>query len=288
MDYGTGKYMITFSELGRMGLFANQMFQLATLIGVSEKTGHELKLPRENTNHEFGQFYNLATGKTKHIYMEMQECFEVPDKYFAPRAEVMGNIQQQYKEPFFNFDKNIFDIPDGTDINGFFQSDKYFRDAESTVRSVFTFKPEIQERAKRELDKIRQDVPLVSIHVRRGDYVFNSGNHTVVDLDFYSDVIGKFFSDQPYQFVVFSDDVEWCKNAFEGGYVIDINDARTEMCMMSMCDHHIIGNSTFSWWGAWLNPNPQKIVVAPSQWFGPNIAGKNNIMDVLPQTWFFL
>lgn len=280
--------MITFSELGRMGLFANQMFQLATLIGVSEKTGYELKIPIENTNHDFGQFFDLAKNRTKYIHMEMQECFEVPETYFTSREEVMKNVKHQYKEPFFNFDKNIFDIQDGTDINGFFQTDKYFRHAESKVREVFTFKKEIREKAQTEIDKIRDGVPLVSIHVRRGDYVFNSGNHTVIDLDFYSDAITKFFSDKPYQFVIFSDDTTWCKEAFDGGYVVDINDARTEMCMMSMCDHHIIGNSTFSWWGAWLNPNPKKIVVAPSQWFGPNIAGKNNIMDVLPQTWFFL
>ena len=280
--------MITFLELGRMGLFANQMFQLATLIGVSEKTGHELKIPIENTKYDFGEFYDLAKAKVKYIHMEMQECFEVPDSYFAPREEIVKNIKQQYKEPFFHFDKNIFDITDGTDINGFFQTEKYFKHAEDKVRSVFTFKPHIREKAKLELDKIREDVPLVSIHVRRGDYVFNSGNHTVTDVDFYGDAINKFFSDKPYQFVIFSDDTNWCKEMFDGGYVVDINDAWTEMCMMSMCDHHIIGNSTFSWWGAWLNPNPKKLVVAPSQWFGPNISGKNNIMDLLPQQWFFL
>ena len=106
-------------------------------------------------------------------------------------------------------------------------------------------------------------------------------------MEYYTEVINKFFSKEPYRFVVFSDDPEWCKEMFEGGYIVDINNSYVEMCMMSMCDHHIIANSSFSWWGAWLNSNPKKIVTAPSQWFGPNLR-HNSVMDLLPREWFWV
>ncbi len=202
-------------------------------------------------------------------------------------AEIVEVVKQRYQEPFFHFNAGALNIPDNVDIAGFFQSEKYFKHAESKVREVLTFHPEIRQKAEVELAKVKDDAPRVSIHVRRGDYVANSGNHTVTGMEYYAEAINKFFSKEPYRFVVFSDDPEWCKQMFEGGHIVDINDSYTEMCMMSMCDHHIIANSSFSWWGAWLNPNPKKIVTAPSLWFGPNLR-HNSIVDLLPETWFWV
>jgi len=279
--------MITNFKLGKSGRYGNQMFQFATLIGIAEKCGYEVKIPIENTNDNFDVFFDLAKQKAEPTGMELRKPFLIPDKYFVPTNEIVPHITHRYEEPFFNFNPGIFGISDNVDVNGYFQSEKYFKHAEQKVREVFTFRPEIRQQAELELAKVKDDALRVSIHVRRGDYVANSANHTVTGMEYYAEAISKFFSKEPYRFVVFSDDPEWCKQVFEGGYIVDINDSYVEMCMMSMCDHHIIANSSFSWWGAWLNPNPKKIVVAPSLWFGPNLRN-NSLVDLLPQTWFWL
>ena len=87
------------------------------------------------------------------------------------------------------------------------------------------------------------------------------------------------------KFIIFSDDPDWCRNEFFGeNYIIsDLGDAYIELCAMSLCDHNIIANSSFSWWGAWLNNNPNKIVISPSKWFGPAI-GKDT-SDVYCKNW---
>lgn len=279
--------MITNVSIGNAGRFGNQMFQFAALLGIADKTGHEIKIPIENTKDDFAQFYDLAKQQSEPTGMELRKPFDIPDRYFTTQKEVFDTVKQRYQEPFFHFNPAAFNIPDNTDISGYFQSEKYFAHCEDIVRDLFTFRPEIQSRAREELNKVKTDAPRVSIHVRRGDYIANAANHTVTGLNYYGDVISNFFYDQQYRFVVFSDDPDWCRDAFEGGYIVDINDSYTEMCMMSMCDHHIIANSSFSWWGAWLNPNPDKIVVAPSQWFGPNLR-HNSIVDLIPDTWFLV
>jgi hypothetical protein len=278
--------MITHVGMGNSGRFGNQIFQLAALIGIAEKNGYQIKIPIENTTNPF-TFYDLAKQQASPTGMELRTPFLIPDEYFAPMAEIVEVVKQRYQEPFFHFNAGALNIPDNVDIAGFFQSEKYFKHAESKVREVLTFRPEIRQRAEVELAKVKDDAPRVSIHVRRGDYVANSANHTVTGMEYYAEAINKFFSKEAYRFVVFSDDPQWCKEMFEGGHVVDINDSYTEMCMMSMCDHHIIANSSFSWWGAWLNPNPKKIVTAPSLWFGPNLR-HNSIVDLLPETWFWI
>lgn len=279
--------MISNTQIGSTGRFGNQMFQFSVLLGVSEHTGYEIKIPIENTQDDFTQFYDLAKQAAEPVGMELRKPFDIPDSYFAPREEIFNTLKHKYQEQHFHFNNDISGVPDNTDLAGYFQSEKYFKNAEQKVRKFFTFRPEIIAQAKEELAKVPSDAPRVSIHVRRGDYVANFANHTVTGLPYYMDAISKFFSDQPYRFVVFSDDPAWCQANFEGGHVVTVNNSYVEMCMMSMCDHHIVTNSSFSWWGAWLNPNPQKIVTAPAQWFGPNLK-RNSIADLIPKEWFLL
>ena len=278
--------MITHAGIGNSGRFGNQIFQLAALIGIAEKNGYDIKIPIENTGNPF-TFFDLAKQAAEPTGMELRNAFNLPNKYFAPFSEISAVVDKRYQEPFFHFNNIALDIPDNTDISGFFQSEKYFKHAEVKVRQVLTFRPEIRQLAEHQLAEVKDDAPRVSIHVRRGDYVANSANHTVTGMEYYAEAINKFFSKEPYRFVVFSDDPEWCKQMFDGGHIVDINNSYVEMCMMSMCDHHIIANSSFSWWGAWLNPNPKKIVTAPSQWFGPNLR-HNSVMDLLPNEWFWI
>lgn len=277
--------MITNLSIGNAGRFGNQLFQLAALIGVGYKTGYDVKIPIENTNNIF-TFYDLAKQQAEPTGMELLIPFDIPHSYFITTEEILSAVKQRYNEPFFQFDSSVFKIPDNTDMSGYFQSEKYFKHCEETIRSVFTFRTEIKTKAQELMNQLSPN-PKVSLHVRRGDYVANAMNHTVTGLEYYGDAINKFFIDDDYEFVIFSDDPNWCKEWFEGATVVDVNNSYIEMCMMSMCDHHIIANSSFSWWGAWLNPSPTKIVTAPSVWFGPNLR-HNNITDLLPEGWFWI
>lgn len=140
-------------------------------------------------------------------------------------------------------------------------------------------------------DVISPDIPFLqdildsdsaSIHVRRGDYVGLQDHHPVCGIDYYAAAIQTLGLNKRY--FVFSDDIEWCKAVFHDDYTIvsGLSDWE-EMYLMSKCKHHIIANSTFSWWGAWLNTHEYKNVIAPKQWFGP--AKQLNTTDVLPKEW---
>jgi hypothetical protein len=128
----------------------------------------------------------------------------------------------------------------------------------------------------------------VSIHVRRGDYLSFPEHHPPLTMDYYREAMSRF---PGARFLVFSDDPGWCLLNFrDAGYQVEISTGRTaaeDMALMASCDHHIIANSSFSWWSAWLNRNPSKRVIAPdpkTRWFGPAKKGWNTA-DLLPAAW---
>ena len=128
------------------------------------------------------------------------------------------------------------------------------------------------------------NVKTTAIHVRRGDYVRHSNHHPVQTMDYFNkgiDVV----KDNTYTFLVFSDDIEWCKEHFKVDNIIYIEDEKDyiEIYLMSLCDNDIIANSSFSWWGSFLNKNPNKKVFAPSIWFGPR--GPRNFVDIFQPEW---
>lgn len=193
-------------------------------------------------------------------------------------------------EPHFHFWPGINDVAADSYLSGYWQSEKYFRDAAQVIRSDFTFKLPF-DRTNAELAGQISRENAISLHVRRGDYVNNSKTHAthgVCPLDYYRDAI-RYISgrvERPYYFI-FSDDMAWVKSNLKMDMphqYIDYNkgaDSYNDMRLMSLCRHHIIANSSFSWWGAWLNPDPHKIVVAPQKWF----ANENDVSDLFPQGW---
>lgn len=238
----------------------NQMFQYASALGISRK----LKVP-----------FHYNVDKTY-----LNDCF------------VLGSaINEQcqptaiYSEPSFMFDENTFHFPDTHDIelHGYFQSEKYFKHCESLIRENFFFEKRIRERAA---DSLPTGV-LVSIHVRRGDYTKLTEFHPMPSVEWYEKAYEKF---RGYTPVIFSDDMVWCKenlshlsdNVYfsENNSTDGTDDTYVDMCMMSMCNGHIIANSTFSWWGAWLSGAN---TVAPKNWFGPK--GMSEWSDVYCDGW---
>ena len=171
---------------------------------------------------------------------------------------------------------------------GYWQSWKYFKDIEKRIKRDFSFDEKLLPLSNREiLSKIR-NTNSVSIHIRRGDYIGNSIYDNIATSDYYykaTDYIKKNVKN-PFYFI-FTNDPEWCKvnMMLPNSLIVDINsgvDSYWDMFLMSQCKHNIIANSSFSWWGAWLNEHENKIVIAPRKWINEDSA---NIDDIIPPTW---
>ncbi len=171
---------------------------------------------------------------------------------------------------------------------GFWQTEKYFSSVESLLRKELSFKTELSGRCREIADVIRT-TNSVSLHVRRGDYQKARRAEsfgTVCTLDYYRKAIDLICSKVANPtFFIFSDDMIWVKEnlKIDNAYYVDFNthkESYRDMQLMSLCNHNIIANSSFSWWGAWLNPNPDKIVVAPNIWFRGA-----EMPDIVPESW---
>jgi len=192
-------------------------------------------------------------------------------------------------EPHFEYWPGIKELPDSCYLSGYWQSERYFADYAQTIREDFQFK-EIPNSKNKEIVNRISSVNAVSLHVRRGDYISNSSIHPVCSLAFYAKAINYMVErvDNP-MFFIFSDDISWAKENLDIKFPVEYIDFNHEkysyndMRLMSLCKHHIIANSSFSWWGAWLNESNNKIVVAPKSWFSAE-SGINDI-DLVPKDW---
>lgn len=192
-----------------------------------------------------------------------------------------------------NYDKRFELLSKNTTLFGYFQNENYFKGISEQLKVDFTFRSPLSG----ENDKIRykiEQMTSVSIHIRRGDYINNNSNLPVLDLSYYKRAIEYITSqiDNPY-FFIFSDGIEWVKTNLDLSKLnhefIDWNtneDSYRDMHLMSLCKHNIIANSSFSWWAAWLNNNPSKLVVAPQKWY----KGDTGIYPdgFLPKKWITL
>jgi hypothetical protein len=168
---------------------------------------------------------------------------------------------------------------------GYFQSHKYFEKYSSEVIDLFSPTDTIKIKLLEKYGDILK-LNTVSIHVRRGNYVQLSTHHYNLSMVYYKNAIEYF---KNTTFLVFSDDIDWCKNNFIGDNFIFIeNETDTEdLYLMSFCKNNIIANSTFSWWGAYLNKNENKKVIYPNKWFGPAYA-EWKTHDIFPNNWVCL
>ncbi len=200
-----------------------------------------------------------------------------------------------YQEQGLQFNKQLLTLPANSYLSGYWQCEKYFSSAAEVIRQEFSFKDEPDAMNADMLTQIRNSKS-ISVHIRRGDYISNpSANavHGICELDYYQQAATYLANklNTELSFYVFSDDPEWVKQHLHLSgntiYVAHNNAVQNheDLRLMSACEHHIIANSTFSWWGAWLNPSSQKIVIAPKQWFkDPNY----DASDLVPASWIRL
>jgi hypothetical protein len=265
--------MIGFDNIGTMGRLGNQMFQHAAVKGIARNRGFEYCIP---PYHPQSQIDNYGLFEA----FEMENVDHVKFSYNMIPAQ----------ESHFHFDEELFnDCLDGANVAGFFQTEKYFKHVEDEVREDYTFKKEWLEPCQ-EFMKQFGNQEVAFLHVRRGDpnltdkrgfkwaYVNLQDQHPVQPLEYYEKALEYFPKDMPV--LVFSDSIEWCKeqeffkperfmfsepeDKYDDGALVPYVD----LCLMSLCSHAIIANSSMSWWGAWLQKNPNKKVIAPKMWFG--------------------
>lgn len=177
---------------------------------------------------------------------------------------------------------NYHELPksDNLFLNGYYQTEKYIKHRRKEVVELFSPREEDITYINEKYGDLSDTC---SIHIRRGDYVNNQNHHPVCSLGYYRSAVSML--PEGTKFLIFSDDIPWCKNNFHGDSFIFVENELDyiDLYLMSMCSHNIIANSTFSWWGAWLNNNKDKMVISPSKWFG--VAKHLDTSDIIPENW---
>jgi hypothetical protein len=267
--------MLSFNHLGNLGRLGNQMFQYASLKGIAKSRGYEFSIPSRDN---FGKVdTNVRTAD-----LNLYDVFDLETKN---TIGLIPNIKLSERK--HDFDEELFiNCPDNVDLFGYYQTEKYFKHIEDEIRADFTFSEELLTDCSEFFNSNFSGTKVISLHVRRGDYVTNP-NHPVQTLEYYKEALDKFPDDLPV--LVFSDDFGWCdeQEFFEGErfYLSEGSASDADLCMMSLCNYHIIANSSFSWWGAWLAKSEK--VIAPKNWFGGECINKS-IDDLVFSNFEFL
>ena len=296
--------MIMVKIIGGLG---NQMFQYATGRSIALKNNVELKLDISGFDvyklHAYGLdkfniVENIATEKEVKEFtrwkIDVRDNFK---KYYQVLENTFNYVIPYYKRKYvrerdYPFDPDILKIKDNAYLDGYWGSEKYFLENESTIRKDFTVKQESDLVNQSMAAKIL-DTNSISVHFRRGDYVSDpktNAIHGTCSLDYYYKAIedvSKYVSDPC--FFIFSNDPAWVKENFSIPYpmnLVTVNGPEKnyeDLHLMSLCKHHIIANSTFSWWGAWLGTNKDKRIYTPKRWYNVDYI---NQKDTFPDSWY--
>jgi hypothetical protein len=263
------------------GGLGNQMFQYAIAKSIAKKNSDIFKLdisfyPKQSLRkYELNLFNieeNIATEEecvilrgSEGLWFKIRNKLGLkvkrPDSYYKEKEIAV------FDENVFKYDKNIY-------LDGYWQNENYFTDIRYEILNDFTLKQDISNEAKKHLENIK-NINSISLHVRRGDYVQDTHTnkvHGICDFEYYKKAIEHIKNkvEKP-MFYIFSDDISWCKENFNflenKVFIDDTKSALEDLELMKHCKHNIIANSTFSWWGAWLNDNDNKIVIAPKIWW---------------------
>ncbi len=241
---------VHFKDLGQYGRLGNCLFQMAATIGAAHKYGDNYRFP----------------------YLPFVESLNVPK--WSRGGPIHPHVQT-YEEPYFHYSP-IPKIGNMMNIHGYFQGERYFEHCAAEIRSILT--PAYKGVCE----------GFTSIHVRRTDYLTHDDCYTILSRENYYDKAMRVLPSDRY--MIFSDDLEWCKETFVGEqfYFSKERDPVKDLGNLKSCSNHIIANSSFSWWGAWLSLNEDKKVVAPANWFGPALSPTHNTKDLYPDGWIKL
>ena len=277
-----------------IGGLGNQMFQYAYAKALEQK-GHEVKIDISafETYKLHGGYqldkYNIDLDSS--IKDENDKFYKNTFFYKVLRRFGM-DFSRRIKEKSLLFDKKLLEIDDNSYLDGYFQCEKYFKDIREIILKQFTINQDISNYTKEIKNKIQNSQNSCSLHIRRGDFV-NSTNiniHGACDIEYYKKAM-KYLEEKVVNinYFIFSDDIEWVKEnlAIQNAIYIDSKEKRIpheDIYLMSLCKNNIIANSSFSWWGAWLNQNEKKMVIAPKRWFADDKL-ESQSKDIVCESW---
>jgi hypothetical protein len=253
------------------GGLGNQMFQWAYGRMLSIKYNKKLFVDRSFYLHQGSlvRYFNLDKFNIKVSDLDTPYIQE-----FGKRTVKVISDHSYYIDHILNNDENYY-------LDGYWQSEKFFNEVQEQIFEDFTYSSIKLDSVEKEIDFANN--MSISLHVRRGDYVGSEETYPVQSLEYYKNAVDKI--GQYDKLLIFSDDISWCEDNFNFDNMIFSRgfDNVEDMTLMSKCHHNIIANSSFSWWGAYLNKNVNKKVIAPSLWYGPkmNIETK----DLIPESW---
>jgi hypothetical protein len=284
------------------GGLGNQMFQYALKVAINQK-GNKSEILFSNffyNNHHNGfnigrafklklpfplNFYNFLLLNGEFIYKNKLSSFLLEKIISQYHKKKYSSLYNEKKE--FIYDKNVFQQTDSLLI-GIWQVELYFKNIREKINTEFVFKIPKDKKNKKLIDEI-QSCNSVSIHIRRGDYLTAewAKSHAVIkDKTYYINSINFINKtiENPHYYI-FSDDIQWVKDnlKFSNCTFVEHNKnhkAYIDMYLMSLCKHNIIANSTFSWWGAWLNKNENKVIIIPERWLNSDACP-----GIFPEDW---
>lgn len=285
------------------GGLGNQMFIYAFARYLSQNHNTVLKLDLsyyEDYHRKYELFkFNIIENFATEEEINSLKQFIYKDKFIIRllKQKIFNKQPKKIPAETYLLDSNVAfkpkykKLPDNVYLEGLFQSEKFFSEIEEIIRKEFTLKYEIDEENQKIIEWMKK-VNSVSLHIRRGDYITNSWANQEIGVcgpDYYKKAVEYIKSkvENPI-FFVFSDDLEWVKNNIntDSNFVfVDTNNEQSgekDLILMSECAHHICANSSFSWWGAWLGKNKNKIVIAPEKWFKGNFF---DCKDLVPENW---
>lgn len=275
------------------GGLGNQLFQYAAGKALAMRHGVSYKLDISAFNTTSLRHFDLQHFQMQPVFATADEINRLVPATLLQKAwqyAIPLSKRTYYRERYFHFDKSVMRLGAHVYLKGYFQSEKYFLPAKDSIRNEFTFREESIRHVKEFAATLLRGTS-VSVHLRRGDYTSDPASaayHGVLDTDYYHQAVSLLLAKFPdASFYVFSDDIQRARNYFPFPHATFVsgNISRNhleDLYLMSRCRHHIIANSSFSWWGAWLNPNPEKLVIAPKKWFDK---GPQDTYDLYPENW---
>ncbi|MEO1139848.1 MAG: alpha-1,2-fucosyltransferase [Pseudomonadota bacterium] len=267
----------------------NQMFQYAAARALADTLCCELQIDNR---------YVAGSADRGDCFQHYQNARFTRDGTLPPAKSdgwlryglwrAFGASPRIYREKTLGFDPALLTLPKGSYLHGYWQSERYFASIADQLRTDLTFTTALDDANAAMATQIDRAANPTAFHVRRGDYIA-SGTYAAMTPDYYR-AAARHIAEQagPITCFVFSNDPSWAQDNLNLGHetvIVDINDETTghfDLHLQSLCAHNVIANSTFSWWAAWLNPDPDKIVVAPKSWFNdPKLSNP----DLIPLRW---
>lgn len=288
------------------GGIGNQMFQYAFGRRIALENNLELK-------------FDITSFKDDRVYRNKYnlDCFNIVENiatekdlrkariytsksYFGKFIRLLSRIKPYYKryvvneKKFFLYDKKVMIKKKNVYYNGYWQNEKYFKDIEDIIRKDFIFKNKLNRENLKLLKRIK-NTNSVGLHIRNYGITYDEKasirdlkNFGIMKISYYQNAL-KYLENKinNFKIFIFSDDINWVKKKYDFKsdnilYVDNEGKDYEQLQLMSLCKHQIISNSTFSWWAAWLNDNPYKIVISPQNWFA---TGEYNTSDLIPIEW---